>query len=147
VALCRVAVIDTETAIVIGTLQRDADGPPPDVQPGRTHVQMLDDGPMPALGARWTGSAFEDGPVPSLRVIPRGDFIGRITLAEHVAFETMAAGDITARVWWNRLLARDQVHLDSEELIAGLAFIKAQGVPGIWADAAAADARIAKIRE
>lgn len=104
--------------------------------------------PMELGGHTYDGDTFT-APTPApRRVITRAEFIARITLTEHVAFETMAQSSVQARVWWNRLMARDTINLDAEELIAGLAWIKSNGIgmSQIWPDAATADARIAAIR-
>jgi hypothetical protein len=82
----------------------------------------------------------------AIRSVPVAAFFDRLTVAETEAIETLAATRPRIAAWLRRLTIRAFVDLDSAELTAICAYLKAQGVPTLWADNATADARIAAIR-
>ncbi len=111
----------------------------PSPRPGTTIRTVSGD----MAGLRWTaGDTYV--PITSRR-IPLEEFLDRITIEEHAAFETLMESSATARAWWARLNARRTVNLDREEMVRGWAFVKSAGVPSIWPDEAMADARIAEL--
>lgn len=98
------------------------------------------------IGAvRDDGGQYSVVPNPGRRQIARGDFISRITVQEHMAFKALTKVNDEAAVLWDRLMARDMIHLDAPELVMAFQFLKSVGIPAVWADAATADARLAQL--
>ena len=95
---------------------------------------------------RWTGTAFVSKAARPVRVISPLDFARRFTLAEEGAIDTLSDSNKTVKAWMRRLTLATSVNLDHQDVIAGLAYMKAVGVPAIWPDEATADTRITAIR-
>ena len=120
----------------------------PNARPGASWVDVTAQNiPFGTAGnGRWVNNALVPyQPTPS-RTIAASEFIDRLTVAEDEAIETLANTRPKISAWLRRMTIRGAVNLDSAELIAVLAYLKAQGVPTLWPDNATADARIAAIR-
>ena len=128
--------------------------PTPTARPGATWVDIAAlQIPFGTVTAKvWNGSAVVAAPVVARRVISAIEFQDRLTQAEDEALELLAltAANTTVRsrlsAWRRRVVIRGSVDLDSAELIAVLAFLKANAIPALWPDNATADTRIAAIR-
>lgn len=70
----------------------------------------------------------------------------RLTEDEHFNIAVLARRNKTVSRLMHQLLAGGTVDLNSPKFIAGLAYLKAVGIPAVWPDAAAANSRIAQIR-
>lgn len=116
-------------------------------------VVVVPEGTKPRLH-KWSGGARVDKTAAEiaawdavqLRPIDNRVFLARFTDPEYEAFSTLALTNIPLRRLLHTLLASANVDLNSSRLIAGLAYLKAQGVPGVWPTTQAADARIAILR-
>jgi hypothetical protein len=84
-------------------------------------------------------------PAPT-RLLSPLDFCRRFTLQEDAAIDDLAQTNGILRAFMRRLSLASTVNLDHQDVISGLALIKAIGVPSVWPDIATADARIAEIR-
>ena len=84
-------------------------------------------------------------PPPDRKLLPLA-FSDRFTLGELSAIEALADSDHTVRAWLRKMTLASVVHLDDNNVINGLAYLKSVGIPALWADSATADIRIAAIR-
>lgn len=141
----RLVTIDESTGAVLSEWIGGEDQTLSDPPAGQVR---LTDPPAPAdgviVGKRWDGSAFVTIDPPPVRRLSRLAFARRFTFDEHVAIETAAATDAGIRAFLRLMDIAEDVGLDDDDLVAGLAYLKSVHVP--WADDETADTRIAAIR-
>ena len=92
---------------------------------------LIEDGePLPLVGSAHQNGKFTQ-PVKAVSVIrhiSKGAFLGRLTVAENIAYEQAVDSDIQVRVFDKRFQARSFVDLDFEELHQGLDYLVGQGI-------------------
>lgn len=113
--MSRIAILDENNIvqnIVLGTLADFPEG-----------IDLDDKGGLQCnIGWEWDGAIFTDPGGTAAKVIPRSEFIDRFTFDELVAIKGLiakAVGDspsqasLEASVFWDQVMSRDEIHLDS----------------------------------
>ena len=98
------------------------------------HVVPLEEGTADPTGKVWDGSAFVDPPAPppAPRIIPQPEFVDRFAMDELVALKTLAtqtnADGIQAAVFWDQVMTRKTINLDSAMAQAGMSALIAWSI-------------------
>ena len=129
----------------------DANGTP-QPKPDSTLVDCTSGayGPGPFAGMTWTGAVFVPTPLAPIRQITSGAWWDRWTDAEVVKLEQLAEANTNAgrqvRAFFRAVQLSGAIDLDKPALATKLGQLGTLMISdGIWADQAAADARIAAL--
>jgi hypothetical protein len=101
-------------------------------------------GPQPTeaeINAVSTEAALAAAPRP----IDNRELMRRLSAEEHHGLETLSRTDAMVCKLWNTLKAGGQADVQGVEFRSGVAYLRTVAVPGVWADLAAFDGRMAAI--